>query len=312
MSSDNHEMLILEDKDKNIHEDKDKEDKEDIKKNDNKEDANVQHINLPQLEQKQYDLVRKYSPHIMFHKDEVCFPISIDQYLQVCELNNQIPTSEYLYNCYQLQSANPIKFQNEQSQDRIKGSPDDAVCYAKIIETPNLYKLIYYYVFSHTEPYKCCYFGFPMYKYAHRGDIKFILVEVNKNDNKITRAYFGAHGSMAGVWRESKDIQFNGDHLVAYAACMDHSFYPESGMYPRIFFVAWDKCSNNIKCEPSTILNHVENDPLFAAHESGWNYYPGTMNDQGVNMPNNQGFWHADVPEVSNNWFKRLFCLDYF
>ena len=306
------------------------------------------------------ELVEKFSPYIMFHKDETCFPITIDEYLSVCKpinINNTTnttantingeskilideknidektlnetpvneilkieiigaPTSDQLYDAYkQAKPREPLKFKDPVgvSQATIKGSPQVTFCYAKVISNSTVYRIIYYYVFSHTEPYKCCYFGFPLNQWAHRGDIKFILVEVDKAREEINRIYFGAHSTQAGCWRDKNQIKFINGHPVAWAEKGDHSFYPDSGMYPRIYFVAIDDCSKNtIETRPQVIINHEEGNKEFIASISGWNYWPGTMNDQGVNSPNNQGFWHGFVPEVSNNWWKRLLCCNYF
>lgn len=294
------------------------------------------------------ELIEKFSPYIMFHINETSFPITINEYLSVCrpivsdtngeskilvdekkdteikielKIESKIetigaPTSEQLYSAYkQAKPREPLLFNEpiDQSQAAIKGTPQSSFCYAKVISNTTVYKIIYYYVFSHTEPYKCCYFGFPLNQWAHRGDIKFILVEVDKASGELTRVYFGAHSTQAGCWRQKDQITYNNGHPVAWAAKGDHSFYPAKGFYPRIYFVANDDCSNNtIETRPAVIINHEEGDKEFDIVVSGWNYWPGTMNDQGVNSPNNQGFWHGFVPEVSNNWWKRLLCCNYF
>lgn len=272
-------------------------------------------------------LVKKYAPYLVFQHDEVCYPIQIQTYLDVCknEFNidegkiideeSQALNSASLYALYKEGRNNlQLKFQDPvaDSQKKIAGNINDAYGYAKIMKVQNMTRIIYYYLFSHTEAYNCCYFGFPMNKYAHRGDLKYIIVDIDNNG--LNKVYFGAHGSQSGVWRNVDQLIMSDNHVLAFSAKHDHSFYPEPGIYPRIYFVAYDVCkiAGSRICKPDIIINYDETDSMFLVEKSGWNYFPGTMNDQGIDAPYRQGFWHGKIADVSNNWFKRLFCCNFF
>lgn len=284
----------------------------------------IVNLNDVKLNEADQTLVDRYAPYLVFQHDEVCYPIAIQKYLNVCKnepdenkIIDEIKTlnSAKLYSFYKEGRKNlQLKFQDPvaDSQKKIAGDIRDAYCYAKIMKIQNMTRIIYYYLFSHTEAYKCCYFGFPMTKYAHRGDLKYIVVDIDNNG--INKVYFGAHGSQSGVWRNVDQLIISDSHVLAFSASQDHSFYPEPGIYPRIYFVAYDVCSiqGSRICRPKVIINYDETDAKFLVDESGWNYFPGTMNDQGINSPYGQGFWQGKIADVSNNWFKRLFCCNYF
>lgn len=275
-------------------------------------------------------LAEKYAPYLMFQSDEKCFPITIEEYLGVCNIidKSNPPTSAEMFDMYLAGKSNlylTFKDPVEQSQESIKGDINKAHCYVKVMHSTtntSTVRLVYYYLFSHTEPYNCCYFGFPMYQYAHRGDLKYICIDLIATQNlankellySIDKIYFGAHGSDAGMWCKATDVIFENTHVIAWPARFDHSFYPKSGVYPRIYFVAWDIClaKNSKLCKPVPIINYTKDDAKFTKEQSGWNYFPGHMNDQGINAPGLQGFWNGNISDKTNNWFLRLCYPDYF
>lgn len=269
-------------------------------------------------------LVDTFAPHIYFARDEVCFPISINQYLQECKIvtPDRIilqPSIDVLYEEFRAPSTIPLQFLDNNWEVKLRGAPDEAVCYVRVMQAaPHVYHLIYMYLFSHTEPYHCCGFGPRLTCYAHRADLKYLVVEVVEEQKEheeqkeahllLSRVYFGAHGSNGGVWRSAADVELNDTHVTAYAATGDHSFYPHAGFYGRIFNVASDFCDHGYFSRPRPQLLYPENSPHFIPSIDGWVYFGGKMNVDGIDPPAKQGFWNNQISKFSNNWFRRLFC----
>jgi hypothetical protein len=280
-------------------------------------------------------ICEKYAPYIVFHPDETCFPIKIEQYLSVCNplkyldplldqktVEQKIavqPTSDEIYQAYKdnkpvenLSFKEPI----DTSLNIIKGDPKQAYCYVKVVETDTYIRLIYYYLFSHTDAYPCCGCCCPITSYAHKADIKYIVVELSKVSKVINKVYYGAHGSQSGAWKSASEIEYYDSHPVAYSAKGDHSFYYNSGVHPRIYFVVYDKCANSIidgtLCKPLVYQTVDDQNINFRSNLDGWNYLQSKMNVDGIDSPSKQGFWNNNIAEASNNWFKRLFCCNYF
>jgi len=272
------------------------------------------------------ELAQLYSPYLYFRKEEVCYPITIENYLSVCNLYSEDsilidrnPSSLSLYQLYNSivdnsrNKSHYLAFKEENWKELIKGNNQDSYGYVRIL--PNVedsFIFIYFYLFSHTIPYKlmncCC----PLTNFAHKADIKFIAVKVQA-DQKIEGVYFGAHRSFGGEYVRIDDLFFEGSHPIAFSCYGDHSFYFEPSCYPRIFGMVYDDCGKDILCKPSVIQVYGENEDNFDATTMGWIYFPGKMNEDGIDAPSNQWFWEGKIPFTeSNNWYKRLFCYKFF
>lgn len=266
------------------------------------------------------NLISQFSPTLYFHKDEACFPISIEQYLSCCSAKtkddakfeckypNNIDINDFITkgmkNMY-------FDFIDDNWKTKLEGSPFGHICYCKEVDFGETKWYIYFYLFSHTEAYKACGCLCDMTSYAHKADLKFIVVETQAD--RISRVYFGAHGTKSGAWKNRDEIEFDGSHPIAYSCRGDHSFYYDSGNHPRIYFVAHDVCARDIRSRASKVVQVYNKDhPLFHIENDSWIYFNGTMNTDGIASPFTQSFWKVEVPNVSNNWFKRLFCCEYF
>ncbi len=268
-------------------------------------------------------LLLEYSPYLAFAKKEKCFPINVDLYIPLCEIrdhNNpdfviKDATQENLFSLY---PSHPNKdyylnFTDPEWKLKLRGNPLDVTTYAKILpQSDGSFQFIYFYIYSHVEPYHL--FGIypPLNKYAHQGDIKFVTVFVN-NDYSLRGVYFGAHGRMGGQWRDKKDIRFDGTHPIAYPSQGDHSNYSESGLHPRIYGLVFDICQHSIYCKPNLVRVYDINDSNFNVSKMGFLYFPGDMSVDGVDAPARQWFFNGNIPiNDSNNWFRRLCCYKYF
>ena len=151
--------------------------------------------------------VARYSPYLVFHPNEVCFPITHREYLAECKSDPNVDLNgKQMYDEYKNGKQIQLSFANDKWADKLQGVKGTAPCYVRIIEKNNIIQLVYYYLFSHTSAYNCCRCGFAMTSYAHKADLKFILVEVKRETETINRVYFGAHGTKAGQWRNYKEL----------------------------------------------------------------------------------------------------------
>jgi len=265
------------------------------------------------------NIFQLYSPILYFHRSEASFPISSEKYISACrildskgEILDENPTSKSIYEYKQagLDSLQ-LQFKSPHWKDELAGNPGETVGYSRILRFENRILLVYFFLFSHTEPYRFCGCGPPLTVGAHRADLKFIAVELAL-DLSPTRVYFGAHGTKAGVWKPYSEVEKVGTNIVAYSALGDHSFYPEGRDHPRIFFIAWDKCEKGVESRPWIVRIDGDEEGEFSPEKDGWCYLPGNMNEDGIAAPWRQNFWNGNIPEVSNSPWKRLFCPDYF
>ena len=277
------------------------------------------------------ELINSFSPHIYFHKNEVCYPINIDTYLQKCEIKSKTDLAyidypidqKELYSHYLKNTKDLYLALTTCDSDSLRGDPNNAPCYVKVIPVnENKYLLIYFYFFSHTIPYKACGCCCDLNSYAHQADMKSIGVLVEKNLNtsvdasastfSLSKVYFDAHGSQSGVWKNNNEIKSNGTHPVAYSCKGDHSFYYDSGCHPRIFGVVYDICAEDTLCTPIPTQVYNNTDTEFNQNTMGALYFPGDLGPNGINCASTHSFWTGNYPITSNNWFKRLFCPNYF
>lgn len=288
-------------------------------------------LSMPRVEieeDRQHDsdvsMARTYAPILLFHKGESCFPISIEKYLSISKvqrktgeilLEGQTPTPTDLYNLYRLGEKDLcLSFKGDIKE--IRGQPTHHTVYTHVIHLPNgKIRIVYFYLMSHTEPYKLFGCLCPLNQWAHLADLKFVMVELSQVNGIYVpdRMYLGAHGYYGGQW-------IQGFQRTIYSTRGDHSFYPERGLYPRIFCAVCECVLPTEGCNGCTgvgpyIPNYPvpimpskgENDHGFLP-EHGWVYFPGQMNTEGINSPANQSWWRGDVPEESNNWWRRLLC----
>jgi hypothetical protein len=263
------------------------------------------------------DLVDQFAPSIWFHGSETSFPISAEHYFRETDVyhNGAIvqrsPTFQWIYD-HRQEAGLSLQFRDLDWKEKLAGGPGRTVAYVRVIRQPESFLFVYFYLFSHTEPYQCCDCCFCpcISKFAHKADLKYIGVEVK--EEKISRVYFGAHGSNSGVWRSASQLAMDGTHPMAWSARGDHSFYPAAGTYPRIFGVLYDHCEAGFLSRPQVVPAFANDAPEFDAETDGWVYFPGKMNTDGIDPPTKQGFWNGEFPATSNNWFRRLFVPTYW
>lgn len=210
------------------------------------------------------DIVQKYLPVIYFHNDEKYFPVSIDWLLPKSELiiDRQIVapigqvTSRLLY-----EKSIPYNFQK--TRQIVWNIPKDLVIGQNPIDVPiyyfvkedDQYIYIYYLVIS-------CYNGnYPIlgvaYKGSHMGDLEHLTLVIDKNDNRLIKVYFGAHGDANGRWVDEKELTWENGRFVVYTALNGHGFYHKNGVAIRIGGLANDRMEKGIQWKPNPAMVRV-------------------------------------------------------
>ncbi len=269
-------------------------------------------------------MLQRFLPHLYFHESEPFFPISIEAYLDACELrqNNTSSTDPDLsnsrtltlnvdvgvlgeYTDSKLYANTFLNFKEGAKLDLLGGDWRTATCYGKEIQLDDThYALVYFYLYKQTRPYNfcwCCPCQFT--SYAHPADLKAVVIYVDEEKN-VSGAYFAAHSNGSGEYVDAKDMLFTYDgHPMAFACFGDHSMYRNPGCHPRIFGVVQDHCDLDVGCVPELVE---------VTNETGWCNFAGTMNLE-ISSPVQHNWWNNGMSlENTNNWFKRLFCYNYW
>jgi hypothetical protein len=268
-------------------------------------------------------LAQKFVPYMYFHENENYFPITIDSYLSVCQLNQNSTSSTTpdLTNFTVLEEkvtpailgnyTDPTKyantylsFSNPNYASIIGGDSNNTTTYCKIVDLgTNSYAFIYFFVYQQVAAYPfcgCCCCN--LTSYMHLGDIKAVIVYVT--DGEVLATEFAAHGDNDGAFIDSSKMEFRDSHPIVYCCLGDHSTYYNEGIHPRIFGIVYDRCSKGISSIPNVI---------FVDNNTQWCNYAGAFNNEGISAPSGQIWWDLQFPtENTNNWFKRLFCPSYW
>lgn len=270
-------------------------------------------------------LLEQFNPYLSFHPHEAHRCITIEDFAAASVLRSHTDPG-FLKTPVTPATLSELRDHPELYLDSktpaATPNPDQDVAYGVQV-SENL--LVYFYLYYQTDVYDCC--GcIPCYccfkKWAHLGDVKFVAVElmpeakedVNPPRRQLKRVYFGAHGSQAGEWVNAADcVMADGSHPVAFPALGDHSHYKKEGLFCRIWGLVWDRTSRNRLVRPVLIpMPATVTTPGFDPASSHWVFFRGHFSADGIDFPAHQGFYSGKLPEVSNNWFRRCFCPDYW
>ena len=268
-------------------------------------------------------LAVKYSPHLYYYHNEPYFPISIEDYLSICELRQNkststdpdltnynvlepvvTPTILGNYTDAQTYQNTYLVFNNPNYDTILKGDPKNTTTYCKIIDLADgMYAFIYTFLYVQTLPYRLFGCLCNLKSYSHLGDVKNVIIYANSTE--VLSAYYSAHGYHDGQYVECSDMKFEGSHPIVYPSHKDHSSYYNVGCHPRIYCAVCDFTEHKIASTPNVVL---------VDDNTTWCNYQGSMNNEGIRAPGCQPFWNNDVPSPkdSNNWFRRLCCYNYF
>ena len=104
----------------------------------------------------------------------------------------------------------------------------------------------------------------------HPGDLEHLTLEIDEQSNTLLRVLFSSHTPKDGRWVHPKDIEFENNKIVAYAALHGHGLYPKQGMIIRLIGLANDYTSKDIRWEPNVEVVYPFGDPKFNISTMGW------------------------------------------
>ena len=233
-------------------------------------------------------LIQQWSPIIYHHKNEQYFPCSFPWlmlYSTLIDYNTPEPTiispitSDSLFNIsrqynFERHGDGDIiwSFSNELYPGQHPTSNVPIYAISKRVNQ-KLY-ITYFTLYA----YNCDYNILNIAKTgSHPCDLEHIMLEIDPNTNTLLRVLFSSHTPKDGRWVDVKDIEFENNKVVAYAALYGHGLYPKQGMIIRLLGLANDYTSKDIRWEPKVEIAYHFGDPKFNASTMGWLVYYGRM-----------------------------------
>jgi hypothetical protein len=140
---------------------------------------------------------------------------------------------------------------------------------------------------------------------SHPCDLEHIMLEIDPNTNTLLRVLFSSHTPKDGRWVDAKDIEFENNKVVAYAALYGHGLYPKQGMIIRLLGLANDYTSKDIRWEPKVEIAYHFGDPKFNASTMGWLLYYGRMGGS-IKRGDTSGIMGL----ADKNWIRDMDSLD--
>ena len=256
----------------------------------------------------EHNLLYHFMPILYLHPDEETSPMSIEEYIDNCELciggkkkkiqKNLFCRPEIIReNKIVLLEKNDVKLPLQNKYDIM---PNKYLNYCGKYDLPKafsinlvpLYGIVKYYrnytdiIYIFNYYYNNSYKLFNMYIGGeHQADLEHIRVRIKNNEyenNKyeVLRIYYSAHGTDQGRWEKPENIEWykgipNGQPII-YVAKGSHANYPKPGTWYRIFGLANDKTKKKgaIIWKPDTVTNLNDRDDLMS--------YQGDMGNNGV------------------------------
>ena len=216
------------------------------------------------------ELSEKFLPIFYFHKDEKYFPISIDEYLNETVLVNQNNetieknvTTDMMKNTH---PQNNLRLINTGRNTK----PENITIYSNVIEHQDCYYITYYLLFFNNIGYKI---GFFKGVGEHLYDLEHLTLRVDKN-LMLQDVFISAHSD--GELRKPKDLKWVDDRFIIYVAKNSHALSNRTGTIYRVWFLANDKCSKDIK--------FLKQDCKLIGKKDTWVYFKGKMSQEGGSM----------------------------
>lgn len=257
------------------------------------------------------NLVKRFSPYFYLHSKEENFPISFDKYLQ---------NSQLYYRGELVKDFNQINLDNLSEKKTVNGievnptmdggftlSPNTKIysgnkdlinvpIYAKVNEFPDYYQIAYFFFFGYNDGYNICckVYG------EHVFDLEHVTVQVLKNNMKIQKIFYSAHGSREGSWVPLNKIEFKEGHPVVYIAKGSHGCYHKKGIFLRIWGLANDWCNRGYLWKPFPI-EVKESDP--------WTQYIGFYDNNKIYPLKTKKWWkwESSPNQLYNSFCRRVF-----
>ena len=272
-------------------------------------------------EEKQNELIKKWTPIVFFHPDEKYYPVSIDwlmKYSSLIDFETTPPqvvkpvTNQILYDY-----AKKYNFQRKADGDLILSyGPElyrgefpisNVPIYVLYREVGDKIYLTYILLFAYNGEYPILNLMMAGY---HPADIEHLTVELDKSGN-LLRAMFSAHGTQDGRWVSKDEISMEKDRIVVYSSLSGHGLYNKEGIIFRLGGMANDHTSRDgLKWIPTPSRIYLRDDPKFEVATMGWTTFHGRLggpmlkgNTDGITgLPDKR--WYNEIDNLDPNFYK--------
>lgn len=289
----------------------------------------------------EFELLNRFIPILYIHPDEKTSPMSVNTYINNCELcvggskkkiqknifckpviirkNNNILLNkgEIILPLQSKYNIIPDKYMNYCGKSYL---PQRHVInlipiYGLVEYYKNFIDIIYIFNYYYNNSYKWCgiYVGG-----EHQADIEHIRIRVKNNSNLlfnensiknneyiIQSIYFSAHTSDQGRWVKFNDIKWYNNkpngQPMVYVAKGSHANYPSPGTWYRIFGFANDKTKNKDKS-----IKWQPNEVINLKDRDDLMSYQGSMGNNGVD-DFNRNWKNAPSPNIHPGFWYRFF-----
>jgi hypothetical protein len=220
------------------------------------------------------ELAKKFRPIFNFHKDEMYFPISIEEYLENCVMTDNngkiILENPTVKDLSYYENGSFMLLVTSNVYNNIKLNPSITI-YAKVVEDDTHYYITYYMIFLNNIGYDI---GCWKNVGEHLYDLEHITMKIKKYNESIETVFFSAHSD--GEMKKEKDLEWKNSRIVVYVAKGSHAMYNRGGTIYRIWFAANDKCGQHIS------FSH--NELKLLENNDNWVYFNGKMSQDGGSL----------------------------
>lgn len=247
------------------------------------------------------------SPILWFHSREAFLPESADNMIAQAEVwtaKEKISSLREEKDPVQALLQIEEKYKGQKialKHTSLEGSLAAPLYYRVDKRDPQFIRVVFFLLFPFNGDLSIC--GTPSCRWisagAHQGDLERFSLLLDPQTMKITKAYFGAHGSKDGLWKNGEDLEYEDGNPVIYCAYGSHALYPTAGTWYRYFGVANDVTEKGKKWQPECI--EIEDD------YPEWQKFSGALGwPDHSSLPRSHSAWDED-PIVSSNGWKRWF-----
>lgn len=250
-------------------------------------------------------ILEKHKPIIYFHKDEQYFPCDADFFIQNSHLlrdNKIIDKNLNQTKLYNLSHNDTFKnfdktFIQPFNEIVIYGfryNYEDSPLYYYLRETEDKLYIYFFLFFAYNGTYNILNL---MNIGHHYNDVEHFTYEINKNNGKLERIFFSAHGKSEGIWKSYNELELeegppsqflspvrrmspkgsvdkeNKTRPIIYCAKFGHGFYPKNGCIVRMFGFGNDLTNKGFKFSNYNYIKILkQNDNIFNPELYGWFY----------------------------------------
>lgn len=268
------------------------------------------------------DIIKKYIPTFIFHKNENYYPVSLPYYINNCQLyydktlladygevnlenlsnfTVKLPTGETIKSTDTIHNKWHLNIKEESYPGTNPELLDEIPIYIyyKTVYEKGIcyYEINYIVIYMYNGSYNI--YCTPITAGSHQADIEHITIRLFKDTLEFKDIYYARHGYNEGEWKSDIDLE----NFKVYVAKHGHGHFKKSGKHYRICFAVKDECNDGIYWKPTKyiIYNFVPKEKLK------WTDYIGKYGNTGVDGIKQQKWWVKESSK-SKSFIENLLC----